>query len=123
MGPSPYTALYLKKLIPEAEITVTDVDPAAVKNASEQGLKAVVDDAFNPDLRIYEGSDLIYSIRPPPELINALESLAEKVNAALLIFPLSEDAYLSSLERLWKPVRKDRLTAYVFVGKPEKNRD
>jgi uncharacterized UPF0146 family protein len=51
------------------------------------------DDAFEPDLKIYHGADLIYSIRPSPELIPVLREIAKKVGANLLIRPLSTDSH------------------------------
>jgi uncharacterized UPF0146 family protein len=50
------------------------------------------DDALDPNLNIYYGVDLIYSIRPPPELISGLQNIAREVGADLLIRPLSTDS-------------------------------
>jgi hypothetical protein len=55
------------------------------------GEGVVKDDVLSPNLEIYQGADLIYAIRPPPELYPALISLAARVNADLIIRPLSTD--------------------------------
>ena len=55
------------------------------------GLKVVVDDIMSPDISLYAGVDLIYSMRPPPELIPYMMRLAETVSAGLIIKPLSSE--------------------------------
>lgn len=55
------------------------------------GLKVVVDDIMSPNSGLYAGIDLIYSMRPPPELIPYMKRLAETVSADLIIKPLSSD--------------------------------
>ncbi len=47
-----------------------------------------VDDIQKPNLRIYEGAELIYSLRPPPEIFNDIISVAKKVGADCIIKPL-----------------------------------
>jgi hypothetical protein len=48
------------------------------------------DDITSPNLSIYEGASLVYSIRPPPELHSSIVQLAEKAGADCLIRPLDE---------------------------------
>jgi uncharacterized protein len=55
------------------------------------GLHVVVDDITSPDLSLYDGIDLLYSMRPPPELIPYMTSLAEKISADLILKPLSDE--------------------------------
>lgn len=56
----------------------------------------VRDDIFDPELRIYEGASLIYSIRGPIEMQYAIASVAYRVGADIIIRPLgSEKADLS----------------------------
>ncbi len=52
------------------------------------------DDIFNPRLEIYRGADLIYALRPEPELYSALKRLAQAVKADLIIRPFSGDCCL-----------------------------
>ena len=61
----------------------TDIRPA---DAS-----VIADDIINPDLNLYEGADMIYSIRPPSELQPHLVNLAEKVGSQLVIKPLTNE--------------------------------
>ena len=61
----------------------TDISPA-----DESVIK---DDITNPDFRIYEGVDMIYSIRPPSELQPHLVNLAQKINCQLIIKPLTNE--------------------------------
>lgn len=49
------------------------------------------DDITNPNMDLYKGTDIIYSIRPPSELQPHLVSLAEKIDAQLIIKPLTNE--------------------------------
>lgn len=49
------------------------------------------DDITNPNMELYEGTDIIYSIRPPSELQPHLVSLAVKIGAQLIIKPLTNE--------------------------------
>ena len=61
----------------------TDISPA-----DESVIK---DDITNPDLYLYIGTDLIYSIRPPSELQPYIVDLALKVGSQLIIKPLTNE--------------------------------
>ena len=64
----------------------------------EGGEGIAKDDVLSPNLEIYRGADLIYALRPPPELYSPLMSLASRVNADLVIRPLSTDAVPEGME-------------------------
>ena len=49
------------------------------------------DDITNPNMKLYEGTDIIYSIRPPSELQPHLVRLAVKIGAQLIIKPLTNE--------------------------------
>ena len=51
----------------------------------------IKDDITKPNMKIYENTDLIYSIRPPSELQPYLVKLANKINAQLIIKPLTNE--------------------------------
>ncbi len=51
----------------------------------------IKDDITKPNMKIYENTDLIYSIRPPNELQPYLVKLANKINAQLIIKPLTNE--------------------------------
>lgn len=61
----------------------TDISP---KDAT-----VIRDDITRPNLDLYEGTDIIYSIRPPSELQPHLVNLAQKVNSQLIIKPLTNE--------------------------------
>lgn len=68
------------------KVFATDIKPFKY-----DGLKVIVDDVTDPDMSFYGGIDLIYSMRPPPELIPYMMRLAETVSADLIIKPLSSE--------------------------------
>ena len=51
----------------------------------------IKDDITNPNMKIYENTNLIYSIRPPSELQPYLVKLANNINAQLIIKPLTNE--------------------------------
>ena len=51
----------------------------------------IKDDITNPDIRLYEDVDIIYSIRPPSELQPHIINLALKINSQLIIKPLTNE--------------------------------
>ncbi len=64
-------------------IILTDIKP------SHEGV--IQDDITQPNLRIYDGASIIYSIRPPMELHQAIMDLAQSIGAILIIKPLTGD--------------------------------
>ena len=74
---------YLNKF-DNLELILTDINPS-----KDNIFK---DDIMNPNLNLYDGVDLIYSIRPPYELQPFLISLQEKIGAVLIIKPLTGEA-------------------------------
>ncbi|HPH34409.1 MAG TPA: UPF0146 family protein [Methanoregulaceae archaeon] len=53
----------------------------------------LIDDIFSPDIRLYEGIELIYSIRPGEEMVPALIRLAGGLDVDLLIYHLGFEGY------------------------------
>ena len=53
--------------------------------------EVIRDDVTNPDLRLYEDVDIIYSIRPPSELQPHLVNLAQRTGSQLIIKPLTNE--------------------------------
>ena len=51
----------------------------------------IKDDITNPNMDLYKGIDIIYSIRPPSELQPYLVRLAEDVGSQLIIKPLTNE--------------------------------
>ncbi|NOZ82886.1 MAG: hypothetical protein GXN98_03600 [Euryarchaeota archaeon] len=92
-----------------AGVEVTGVDIAP-------GRGLVVDDITEPEMSLYRGAELIYAIRPPPELYPHLMRLARRAGACLLIVPMSTDPvpenmrlvnYRGAAFYLWLPDRSD----------------
>lgn len=77
----------LKENLPGCQLIATDVRKVPVP----EGVEFFRDDIFEPDLSIYRGSDLIYSLRAPPELYSPLCILSRKIKADLLLKPLSSE--------------------------------
>ena len=103
VGKLPKIALKLAEKFPEAEIIVTDIDSQIIQQIGQQypQVKAIKDDITKPNIELYQNADLIYSIRPPPELASYLLKLAKKIGVPLIIRPLSSETHeiQSILER------------------------
>jgi uncharacterized protein len=82
VGGFPLVALTLQEHL-NIDIIITDIKPYHDM--------VVVDNITKPDLNIYRGASLIYSIRPPEELQNHIKRVAEVVGADLIIKPLSTE--------------------------------
>jgi len=76
----------------KANIVLTDIKPSSSK--------IVQDDICSPDLKIYKGSSLIYSIRPQPELQPFIIKVAENIGADLIIKPFSTEFVSSNKMKL-----------------------
>ena len=114
VGSAPWTLLNLRKLLPKTILLAVDVDQDSIMKLRELGLNAEIDDILNPRIELYQKSDLIYSIRPPMELINPMSKVAEKVGADILIFPLSENSYLYEFKSPWSKVDHPSLLAFIL---------
>ena len=87
------------------DIIMTDIDPA-----NENIIK---DDVFNPNMSIYNGADILFSIRPPAELQEAIMKIRDEVNATLIIKPLfNED--LNMKTRKMKLKNYNRASFYIY---------
>ena len=92
VGRFPEIAIELKRKLPEAEILVTDINPHSLEQISKYySIKTAIDDLISPNMWIYKSSDLIYSIRPPPEFQYYLLRIAETVKADLIIRLLTNE--------------------------------
>jgi uncharacterized UPF0146 family protein len=71
----------------EFQVTATDI---LENGAIDYRLKPlyVKDDVTNPDLGLYRGVSLIYSIRPPMEIQRNIIELSERIGSDLLVKPL-----------------------------------
>lgn len=83
VGSLPHVALLLKSKL---EVIITDVN-----EQKYDGIMFFRDDVFKPDLRIYQNASLIYSIRPPVDIQDAVAKIACEVGADLLIRPFGNE--------------------------------
>ena len=111
-------ALMVKLSLPEAEVIVTDKDEKWVRSRKTRRVRAVADDVMFPNLPIYEGAGLIYSLHPPLEVVPALESLAGKVGADLIVVPVSDEREAFHRGN-WKRVVVDgRIVGWLLSPRP-----
>ncbi len=83
IGNLPQVALLLRDHL---DIVATDV-----REQKYAGVRFCRDDIFRPDMGIYRNASLIYSIRPPLDLQDAIASVAKEVGADLLIRPFGNE--------------------------------
>jgi uncharacterized protein len=68
------------------KVMATDIYPFQY-----DGLNVVTDDITAPELSIYENVKLLYSMRPPSELVPYMKRLAGMISADLIVKPLSSE--------------------------------
>lgn len=102
VGSFPEVALKLSEQL-KGDVVMTDIKP------SHEGV--IQDNICLPNLKIYEGASLIYSIRPPEELHQCLVDIAERTGADLIIKPLSTD-YIDSKKDYKDSKKKFKLMNY-----------
>jgi uncharacterized UPF0146 family protein len=83
IGRHPDVALRLNDTF---DLVCTDViDPGI------PGLRFVRDDIYKPDVSLYRGAALVYSIRPPPDMQVPIAAVASGAGADLIIRPFSSE--------------------------------
>jgi len=98
----------ISEALPHAEILVTDKDESCVRSRKPGRIRAVADDVLLPNLNVYRGASLLYSLNPPGEIIPALEKLADRVGADLLLVPISDEQH---------ELREDKWQELVIRGR------
>ncbi len=107
-------AIGVKMLLPNVEVIVTDKDESWVRTRRTPRVQAVADDVMFPSLPVYEGAGLIYSLRPPLEMVPALERLAERVGADLLVVPISDEQEAFHRGSWRKVIRNGRTVGWLL---------
>ncbi len=74
----------------------TDIRPYPVP----EGIRFFADDVFSPDISLYSGADVIYSIRPAIEMIPPLIALADRVGCDLIVYHLGFETYEKGGEKI-----------------------
>ncbi|HEX7627937.1 MAG TPA: UPF0146 family protein [Candidatus Methanoperedens sp.] len=83
IGSLPQVALLLKDKL---DVVVTDIN-----EQKYAGVRFCRDDIFKPDMGIYRNASLIYAIRPPIDLQDAIAAIAREVGADLIIRPFGSE--------------------------------
>lgn len=104
VGHFPDVALGLQKR--GVKVFATDIRPFLY-----DGVDVIVDDITSPSLSLYKGIDLIYSMRPPPELVPYIAKLAKTISADVIMKPLS-----SEYPEGWRLIRYRNTTFFVLNG-------
>jgi uncharacterized UPF0146 family protein len=101
IGNYPWIAVGIKKRLTDVELLVTDIDPEKLGNIKIKFpfLRCVSDDITLPSLNLYKGADLIYAIRPPPELVNEIVKLGISIKSDVLIRSYSNETCGFEFER------------------------
>jgi uncharacterized protein len=68
------------------KVFATDIQPFL-----HDGLEVVVDDITEPDIFLYSGTDVLYAMRTPTELVPFILRLAKTIHADLIVKPLSSE--------------------------------
>ena len=78
-------------VISDAGVTIlcTDIKTPGMN----PGVPFAEDDLYSPDLSLYRGADLIYSIRPAVEMVPPLIDLAKTIGCDLLVYHLGFETY------------------------------
>lgn len=107
VGSRPEVALLLKDVM---DVTVTDISEQAYA-----GLRFCRDDIFAPDMDVYKDATLIYSIRPPIDIQEAIAKTARDAGADLLIRPFgSEKADLHRVYKYCKLLNYNSTRFYLY---------
>lgn len=103
----PHVALMLKDKL---DVVVTDVN-----DRNYSGIRFCRDDIFAPDIEIYKNTSLLYSIRPPIDIQEAMAKTAKEVGADLLIRPFgNEKADLSRYFKNYALVNHKKARFYLY---------
>ncbi|MBQ2961706.1 UPF0146 family protein [Methanobrevibacter sp.] len=87
------------------DVIMTDIDPA--------NENIIRDDVFNPNMDTYKDADILFSIRPPAELQEAIMKIRDEVDATLIIKPLfNED--LNMKTKKMKLKNYNRASFYIY---------
>lgn len=107
VGRHPDVALLLKD---HFDLVCTDVNDPGIPD-----IPYVHDDIYRPDLSLYKGAALVYSIRPPPDMQVPMAEIAAAAGADLLIRPFSsEHVDLGRFFRHYRCVNYKQAVFYLY---------
>ena len=88
------------------ELVMTDISPA--------NEDIIEDDVFNPNMSIYENADILFSIRPPAEIQDAIMKIRDKLDCTLIIKPLFNEDLSIKTSKL-KLKNYNRASFYIYL--------
>jgi len=93
VGSQPWIAKRIKECLGETRVIVTDNNRSNLDYVRRflSDVEIVQDDIFSPRIRIYEGARLVYSIRPPTEIVLELLKLSLILGFDMLVRPYSDE--------------------------------
>ena len=93
VGAYPWVAKGIKEHLPKTRVIVTDIDEEKLCCAKRacSDLDPVCDDVFEPKFNVYKKAELIYSLRPPTEMVSEIIKIASRVGCDVLIRPYSDE--------------------------------
>lgn len=107
VGNLPHVALLLKD---KMDVIVTDIN-----EQKYAGVRFCRDDIFAPDMGIYRNASLLYSIRPPIDIQDAMAKTAKEAGADLIIRPFgNEKADLRKYYMDYKLVNYKKARFYLY---------
>jgi uncharacterized UPF0146 family protein len=92
IGRFPDVALALAKR--GVRVFATDIE-----RREHLGLKVIIDDITEPRVSLYRETELLYSMRPAPELVPYMRRLAKEIGVELIVKPLASECLWGRLTR------------------------
>jgi uncharacterized UPF0146 family protein len=93
VGVNPWVSKLVKERLPKTRVIVTDVDKEKLIYVRKlcPNLELMHENILEPHLKVYYDANLVFSIRPPPELVPELFRLSQRVGCNILIRPYSSE--------------------------------
>jgi uncharacterized protein len=110
-------ARQLSEALPRTEILVTDTDESWVRSRKPARIRAIADDVMFPNIKLYQGASLVYSLHPPGEIVQAMEKLANGIGADVLVVPISDERHDLSREKWQQLVVHGRVVGWLLSHK------
>jgi uncharacterized protein len=105
----------ISEALPHTEVLVTDKDESWVRSRKPGRIRAVADDVLLPNLNVYRGASLMYSLNPPGEIIPAIEELAGRIGADLLVVPISDEQHELREDKWEELVVRGRIIGWLVI--------
>ncbi len=121
VGVNPWISKLVKEILPKTRVIVTDIDKEKLIYVKKTcpNLELMHENILEPHLKIYYDANLVFSIRPPPELVHELFALSLRVGCDILVRPYSseEGGYNYIKIRGWRFISHGRSSLYWLKKK------